>query len=87
MQSTLCPLQLTTAAKRLVTEGQGGFVIIEADAGLGKTRLLEDFKAAEAVSRWATGASPAIRIFSSKGDASRTSQAAFPLNFSHHSVK
>ena len=58
----------------LIHEGKGGLVMVEGDAGLGKTRLMEEFKGSIMDRLSSSECWPKLLIFSSKGDAASVGQ-------------
>jgi hypothetical protein len=69
---------MTKRAEELLAGERGGLIMIEGDAGLGKSRLLEEFKG-PAIAAARTGAAQTdLLIFSGKGDAGRSGQVPPP---------
>lgn len=76
-------MQLSTGVRRLLEENCGGIILLEGEAGLGKTRLLEEFKGSDLAGMQGLASLRDLLVLSGKGDASRSGQVS---PFSRHTL-
>jgi len=67
---------MSKRAEELLRGGKGGLIMVEGDAGLGKSRLLEEFKGPAVAAVRRAAPRPDLLIFSGKGDAGRSGQVS-----------
>ena len=79
----LAAAQVIEQVRQLLQEQAGGLVMIEGDAGLGKTRLLQELRGSDMAGLRGAAPQPDVLILSGGGNASRSTQVAsnLPLQF------
>ena len=71
--------QVIERVRQLLQEQKGGLVMVEGDAGLGKTRLLQELRGSDMAGLRGTVPQPDVLILSGGGNASRSTQVASNL--------